>query len=90
MSRRRRKDGRYVGDPICDESGESRKDFERAMVRAFSEVFVLTCFTSVSANDLSNCCKTFIASCGVIAPLVMSSSSESVNAIPILSNSPPD
>lgn len=32
------------------------------------------------------CCKTFIASCGVIAPDVISSSSESVNAIPILGN----
>lgn len=30
------------------------------------------------------CCRTFIANCGVIAPLVISSSSESVRAIPIL------
>jgi len=30
------------------------------------------------------CCSTFMASWGVIAPLVMSSSRESVNAMPIL------
>ena len=30
------------------------------------------------------CCRTFIASCGVMAPLVMSSSKESVSAMPIL------
>ena len=30
------------------------------------------------------CCNTFIASCGVMAPLVMSSSSESVRAMPML------
>ncbi len=35
------------------------------------------------------CCRTFIASCGVIAPLVMSSSSESVSAMPILDRSGP-
>jgi hypothetical protein len=32
----------------------------------------------------STCCSTFMASCGVMAPLVMSSSSESVRAIPML------
>jgi hypothetical protein len=30
------------------------------------------------------CCSTFIANCGVIAPLVINSSNESVKAIPIL------
>lgn len=32
------------------------------------------------------CCSTFIASCGVMAPLVISSSKESVSAMPILDN----
>lgn len=49
----------------------------------FNVVLALTDFTIVSARDLSNCCNTFIANCGVIAPLVISSSRESVRAIPI-------
>ena len=36
------------------------------------------------SGKVLTCCRTFIANCGVIAPLVMSSSSESVRAIPIL------
>lgn len=38
----------------------------------------------IQANKRPTCCNTFIASCGVMAPLVISSSRESVRAIPML------
>lgn len=37
-----------------------------------------------SSRMVETCWRTFMASCGVIAPLVISSSSESVSAMPIL------
>lgn len=46
----------------------------------------VTFLTTQNAAVSSTCCKTFIASWGVIAPLVMSSSRESVRAIPMLNS----
>lgn len=41
-------------------------------------------WANVRVKETRTCCKTFIANCGVIAPLVINSSNESVKAMPIL------
>lgn len=56
MSRRRHITGRSSDDPEC--TGVNRRALAVMIVlelhRTFNVVFVFTCFTNVSANDLSN------------------------------------
>ena len=48
------------------------------------EVCIGQPWTGCERMRYRTCCRTFIASCGVMAPLIISSSKESVNAIPML------